>query len=148
MASRDPLIRPKIAHGRPADRIASGIAGLGLVGSVVATMWFFAGFYETDPGWSPASSALLLSLGLGAFAIIPCSVVMRLCRTAWRDGFRPAQGVWTLILMMPWIALAVLAWRSDWLPHWLSVGPLIIALPLCLWALVSLWLERSAPATR
>ncbi|GLQ20576.1 hypothetical protein ACFFUB_00820 [Algimonas porphyrae] len=147
MPSRDPLLRPALPRGRPADRLAAGLAALGLVGSTLATLWFFLGFFETDPAWAPASSAFLLSLGLGAFAIIPCAVTMRLCWTAWRHGFQPAHALWTLFLMAPWIGLAVVAGRSDWLPLWLSAGPLLIAIPLCLWASVSLWLERVNPPT-
>lgn len=140
--TRDPIIRSAIAKGRPADRLVALLAALGLILSIGATLWFFSGFYETDPGFAPASSAFLLSLGLGAFAIIPCAVVLRLSWTAWRDGFRPYQGVWTLLLMTPWIALALMAWRSSWLPLWLSLGPISLATPLCLWAIISLVLER------
>ncbi|MGB6231786.1 MAG: hypothetical protein WBF53_16850, partial [Litorimonas sp.] len=81
MPARDPILIPVPPKGRPADRIAAGIAALALAGSVGATVWFFAGFFETDPGFGPASSAFLLALGLGAFAIVPSAVILRLSWT-------------------------------------------------------------------
>ncbi|MEM7727735.1 MAG: hypothetical protein AAF311_00510 [Pseudomonadota bacterium] len=128
-------------RGREADRLAAIVAGLGLVLSVAATLWFFAGFFETDPGFAPASAAALLSLGLGAFAIVPCAVVMRMARSAWREGFRHRHGVWTLVLLTPWTLLAGVAAGSSWLPVWLTLGPLIVAVPVMIWAAVSIVLE-------
>ena len=145
MPRRNPIFalpEPDIAAaGSQADRIAAFIAAMGLVGASLATLWFFAGFYETDPDFSPASSAFLLALGLGAFAIIPCAIIMRLGWTAWRSGFRIHHGVWTLFLMMPWIAFGVIGLKSDWLPFWLSGGALLVAGPLCAWALLSFLME-------
>lgn len=120
------------------------ISGIGLVGSIGATLWFFAGFFETDPGFSPATAAFLLSIGLGAFAIIPCAVIMRLSHTAWKQGFQPHQGVWTLVLCLPWLIFAGVALSSDWLPLWLSLGPILIAGPCSLWSIGSLFVQRSA----
>ncbi|WP_298914699.1 hypothetical protein [uncultured Algimonas sp.] len=137
-----PLTPPTPPRGRPADRLSAGLAAIGLAASVAATLWFFAGFFETDPGFTPASSALLLSLGLGAFAIIPCAVVMRLAWRSWRRGFKPSYGLWTVFLMAPWLPLATLAARSDWLPAWLGAGPLLVAIPVMIWAIVSIALER------
>lgn len=114
------------------------LAGAGLGLAIVATLWFFGGFFETDPGFSPASSALLLSFGLGAFAIIPCAVILRLAHSAWRHGFRQSHGVWTLFLVLPWLALAVISLRSEWLPVWLGLIPIAVGLPLALWAAISL----------
>jgi hypothetical protein len=143
-----PILTPAHAKGRPADRIAAGIAAIALFASIVGTLWFFSGFFETDPGFAPASSALLLSLGLGAFAIIPSAVILRLCWTAWRQGFRVAYGWWTVLLAGPWIPVGFLCLQSDWLPLWLGVVPLLTAVPITLWALISLWLERSTRPIR
>ncbi|MGB3457001.1 MAG: hypothetical protein WBG08_05930 [Litorimonas sp.] len=121
--------------------MAAWVALAGMLASGVATLWFFAGFFETDPGFAPASSAALLSLGLGAFALIPCGVAARLCRTAHAQGFRVSQGLWVLFLFLPWAGLAHVAGGSDWLPGWLGAGALLVAVPLLLWAGVSLSLE-------
>jgi hypothetical protein len=119
------------------------ISGLGLLSAIGATLWFFAGFFETDPGFSPASAAFLLSLGLGAFAIIPCAVIVRLSRAAWKQGFQTYQGVWTLILCLPWLIFAGVSFSSDWLPLWLSAGSGLIAGPCSLWAIGSLIVQKS-----
>lgn len=123
------------------DRIIAGLAGLGLLSAMAATIWFCAGFIETDPGFSAASSAILLSLGLGAFAIIPCAVILRLALTAYRRGFRLAYGLWSLLLALPWIAVGVIAWPADWLPPPLSLLSIGLAVPICLWALASIALD-------
>lgn len=138
----DPIIAQSAAHGRPVDRLIAGVAALGLVASVATTLWFFLGFAETDPGFAPASSALLLSLLLGAFAIIPCAVIMRLAWRAWRRGFHVSHGLWSLFLILPWIGLALAAAGSDWMPTWLTLVPLLIAIPTGLWAITSIILDR------
>lgn len=142
MTPSDPLITRAAARGRPVDRLIAGVAGLGLLLSLVTTLWFFVGFAETDPGFAPASSAFLLSFLLGAFAIIPCAIIMRLAWTAWRTGFRLSHGFCALFLVLPWIGLAFVAGRSDWMPGWLTFGPLLISIPTGLWAIASITLER------
>ena len=143
----EPLLTRQLPKGRGADRIAAGVAALALVLSVLATAWFFAGFVENDPEFRASSSALLLSLGLGTFAIVPSAVVMRLAWRAYREGFTVADGLWTLMLMGPWVGLGALLLRSP-LPGWVAGAALGLAALLCLWALVSLWLERRAPSGR
>jgi len=137
-----PLITRAAAQGRPVDRLIAGLAAFGGLASLATTLWFFIGFAETDPGFAPASSAFLLSALLGAFAIIPCAIIMRLSWAAWRTGFRQPYGVWTLFLILPWIGLAFVAGRSNWMPGWLTFGPLFIAVPTALWAITSIILER------
>jgi len=126
----------------------AGLAGIGLTASILVTLWFFAGFAETDPAFAPASSAFLLSILLGSFAIIPCAVILRLAWQAWRDGFRVSHGVWTLFLMLPWIGFAVIAAQSEWLPIGLTFGPLVIAMPTLVWASASIILELVRPPSR
>ena len=136
-----PLIQNSPPQGRPADRLAAILAAVALLGSLGATLWFFAGFVETDPEFRAASSAFLLSMGLGAFAIIPSAVVMRLGWSAWRRGFRLRHGIWTLVLMGPWIGLSSVLVTQAPLP---KIGPFIalgLSTVLCLWALISLIIE-------
>ena len=121
--------------------MAAGVAGGALCLSVAATMWFFLGFFENDPEFRASSSAFLLSLGLGAFGIIPSAVVMRLAWRAHRLGFTRAHGVWTLLLMGPWVVLGALLLRSP-LPVWTAALALGLAALLCVWAIASLWLDR------
>lgn len=141
MTRSDPIITQSAARGRPVDRLIAGLAGLGLIASVATTLWFFLGFAETDPGFALASSAFLLSLLLGAFAIIPCAVIMRLAWRAWRMGFHLSHGLWSLFMILPWIGLSLVAAGSDWMPAWLTFGPLFIAIPTGLWAVASFILE-------
>lgn len=142
MTRPDPILTRAAPRGRPVDRLIAIIAALGLVASVGTMLWFFLGFAETDPEFAPASSAFLLSLLLGGFAIIPCAIILRLSWTAWRMGFRLSHGFWTLFLTLPWIGLAVVAGGSPWMPLWLTVAPLFIAIPTALWAVASLILDR------
>lgn len=137
---------PRVPKGRLADRIGAFIAAGALVLSIGIALWFWAGFYETDPGFKPASSAALLVLGLGAFAIIPAAVVMRLCWSAWQGGFRPYHGLWTLFLMGPWIILGLLILIFAPIPFLFGLGALLFAAILCGWALASLILARHSVA--
>ena len=136
-----PLVQSDPPRGRPADRIAAALAALGLLGSVAGTVWFFAGFLENDGELRAASSAFLLSLGLSAFAIVPCAVVLRLAHTAWRRGFRPSHGWWTLLLMGPWVGLAGLLLARSPLSWPGPIAALALGLLLCAWASISLWLH-------
>jgi hypothetical protein len=138
----DPILTRAAPQGRPVDRLIAIIAALGLVVAIGTTLWFFLGFVETDPQFAPASSAFLLSLLLGGFAITPCAVILRLSWTAWRTGFRLSHGFWTLFLMAPWIVFSGVASASAWMPFWLTLAPLLVAIPATLWATVSLILER------
>ena len=142
MTRPDPILTRAAPQGRPVDRLIAIISAIGLGLSIAATLWFFLGFFETDPQFAPASSAFLLSLLLGGFAIIPCAIILRLSWTAWRTGFRLSHGFWTLFLMAPWIGFAAVAGGSAWMPFWLTLAPLLIAIPATLWATISLILER------
>ena len=128
---------PQQFRGRPADRIVAGIAAAALIASTALSLWFFAGFAETDPQFKAASSAFLLSALLGAFAIIPAAVVMRLAWLSWRRGFRVRYGLWSLFLAAPWLGLAALIERSDWLPDALALAAVLFATPVMVWATVS-----------
>jgi hypothetical protein len=113
-----------------------------LLGSLGMTIWFFAGFFETDPEFRAASSAFLLSLGLGAFAIIPSAVIMRLAWTAWRTGFRHGHGIWTLLLAGPWLGLSGVMIARAPVPKIVPAIAFALAFCLCLWAVISLFLDR------
>ena len=142
MTRNDPILVSDPAKGAQADRLIAILAGLGLLASIGATLWFFAGFYETDPEFTPASSAFLFSIGLGAFAIIPSAIILRLSWSAWRTGFQTHHGVWTLLLCVPWLIFAGFAWPSEWLPLWLSLVPIMIAVPCTLWAIISIVVQH------
>lgn len=144
----DPIIARAAPRGRPVDRLIAGLAALGLLASAVSTLWLFLGFAETDPAFATASSAFLLSTLLGAFAIIPCAVIMRLAWRAWRRGFRLSHGFWSLFLILPWIGLGLVASGSDWMPAWLTFVPLLIAIPTGVWAIISIGLEQVATKNR
>lgn len=143
-----PLLSKPAPCGRPVDRLIAALATVGLVASVGTTLWFFLGFAETDPSFAPASSAFLLSMLLGAFAIIPCAVILRQSWSAWQTGFRLSYGFWALFLVIPWIGVACVSARSEWMPFWLTLGPLFVAIPTALWAAASIILDRLPSKTR
>ena len=121
--------------------MAAGVALVALVLSALGTLWFFLGFYENDPEFRASSSAFLLSIGLGAFAIVPSAVVMRLSWAAYRRGFSLAYGLWCLVLMGPWVVLSFILLRRSPLPPWGPLVALCLSVLLCLWAIISLVLE-------
>ena len=131
MASRSPFIRP-------IDRVAATVAAFALLGSVAGTIWFFAGFLENDTEFRASSSAFLLSMGLGAFAIVPSALVLKLALGAWRRGFRMGDGWWTLAMMLPWVGLSVVVLARAPLPGWAGALALLLSGLLSLWAAVSL----------
>lgn len=128
--------------GRRADKLAMMIAGLGAILSVISAVWFFAGFTENDTRPEHLASALVLTLGLFAFAILPFAIVADFARRAYRTGTRRAHLLWTLFLMLPWVLLGSLAISYTPLPIWCGLIITSLAVLLCIWAVVSLILDR------
>jgi len=130
--------------GRKADLLAAIFAGAGAGLSALAAIWFFIGFAENDTRLEHLTSALVLTLLLFAFAIIPFVFV---CRFAWRAYQRDSKQVhllWTLFLMLPWVGLGALTVSHTPLPVWCGLIIMGLALLLSLWALVSWILNRKA----
>ena len=131
--------------GRQADILAALIAAMGAVFSVLGALWFFAGFAENDTRPEHLASALALTLLLFAFAIVPFALTVYFARRAYRQGTKRAHLFWTLFLMLPWVALGTLAVSHTPLPIWCGLIMAVLAMFLCLWALVSLILDRKNP---
>ena len=131
--------------GRQADILAALIAAMGAVFSVLGALWFFAGFAENDTRPEHLASALALTLVLFTFAIVPFALTADFARRAYRQGTKRAHLFWTLFLMLPWVALGTLAVSHTPLPIWCGLIMAVLAAFLCLWALVSLILERKNP---
>lgn len=119
------------------------VAIIALILSTLMTLWFWLGFLETDPAPMPALSSGLLALGLGAFAMVPAGLLIRLTRTAWRQGFQRSHGLWSLFLTFPWIMLSILLILYAPIPALVGMITLILSLTLCLWALISLHIWRT-----
>lgn len=134
--------RPALPRGRSADLIASGFAACGLILSLIAALWFFFGFAENDTRPEHLLSALVLTTLLFSFAVIPFGIVTELCRRAYRQGASKASYLWTLLLMLPWIGLSIVAMKHTPLPIWCGVLIGSLAVILTLWALVSLAIDR------
>ena len=128
--------------GRQADILAALLACLGAIFSVLGAFWFFIGFAENDTRPEHLASALMLTLILFAFAIIPFSLTAGFARHAYRSGTKRAHLLWTLFLMLPWVALGIIAITHAPLPIWYGLSLTSLALLLSLWALVSLVLDR------
>lgn len=132
--------------GRRADWLAMLIAGLGAILSIISAVWFFAGFTENDTRPEHLASALVLTLGLFAFAILPFAVVADFARRAYRKGTRRAHLLWTLFLMLPWVLLGSLAISYTPLPIWCGLIITGLVVLLCIWAVISLILDRRPPS--
>lgn len=140
-----PIITPKPAPlGRRADQLAMWLAGLGAVLSIIGAIWFFLGFAENDTRLEHLTSALVLTLGLFAFAIVPFGCTFALARRAYARGTTRAHLLWTLFLMLPWIALGFITAAFTPLPLYVGVIMAVLATLLSLWAGVSLVLDWKA----
>ena len=142
-----PILTPKtpaLPLGRKADLLAMGLAGLGTALSVISAAWFFLGFAENDTRLEHLTSALVLTLGLFAFAIAPFSCVAGLASRAYRKGTKRAHLFWTLFLMLPWIGLGLITVIYTPLPAFVGLIMTGIAALLSLWAGVSLVLDWNA----
>jgi len=141
--------RPKksLPAGRQADRLARLIAGLGALLSLIAATWFFAGFAENDTRPEHLASALVLTLILFSFAVIPFVLVAGFAHKAYRAGTRRAHLLWTLLLMLPWILLGGLAISYTPLPVWCGIIMTGFALLLSLWAVISLVIDARHAAS-
>lgn len=142
-----PILTPKapaLPLGRKADQLAMGVAGLGTALSVISAAWFFFGFAENDTRFEHLTSALVLTLGLFAFAIVPFACTAMFARRAYTRGTRRAHLLWTLFLMLPWIGLGLIAVFYTPLPIFVGLIMSGLAALLSLWAAVSLVLDRNA----
>lgn len=134
--------------GRPADLIATLLATLGTILSVIAAIWFFVGFAENDTRPEHLVSVFILTLGLFILAIIPFALVAEFARRAYRKGGRVAHYLWTLFLMLPWVVLGALSITYTPLPVWVGFTAIALAKLLSVWALVSFGLDIRANRTR
>lgn len=141
--TKDPIAKNQ---GRKADLCVAVISGLMAGLSLIAAIWFFSGFAENDTRPEHLFSALVLTLGLFSFAIIPFSIVSYLAKRAYRDGAKRAHLLWTVFLMIPWIVLGSLASSHTPLPIWCGIIITLVAIILSLWALISLFLDRQSTA--
>ena len=133
--------------GGRVDLIAALMAGIGASGSTLAAIWFFFGFAENDSRLEHLTSAFVLTLLLFAFAIIPFSLVSRFAYSAYREGAKRTHLLWTLFLMIPWIGLGALTVTHTPLPIWCGLSIAGLAGLLCLWAVLSMILDRKAVST-
>ena len=139
-----PIIAEDIALpalGRRADQLAMGLAGIGAALSLISAVWFFLGFAENDTRPEHLTSALVLTLGLFAFAIAPFACTAWLARRAYAQGTRRAHLLWTLFLMLPWIGLGLITVFYTPLPIFVGLVMSALAALLSLWAGVSLVLD-------
>lgn len=128
--------------GRKADLLAAILGAFGMILSLSAAIWFFLGFVENDKRPEHLSSAFLLTLLLFSLAAGPFGIVAEFGRRAFKSGARKSYLLWTLILMGPWIVLGTIAVTHTPLPLWCGLLIAGLAGILCLWALISLILDR------
>ena len=141
----NPIFKPETPIkpiGRKADLIAAWMAGTGASGSILAAIWFFLGFAENDSRLEHLTSAFVLTILLFAFVIIPFSLVSRFAYAAYRKRAKRTHLLWTLFLMIPWIGLGALTVTHTPLPIWCGLIIAGLAGLLCLWAVVSMILDR------
>ena len=133
--------------GRQADLIATVLAGTGTALAIIAAFWFFLGFLENDKRPEHLTSALVLTLGLVAFSIVPFACVTRFAWQAYRQAVTRAHLFWTIFLMVPWVGLGVLTISHTPLPFWCGFIAVSLATLLIIWAIISLILEQKGSNT-
>jgi hypothetical protein len=139
----DPQMPSKtfVIKGRMADKLAAILAATALGLSLLLSGLFFAGFVANDYHIFAITSALGLTVFLGAFAIVPMAIVLMLARKAYQNGGNLGLYLWVLFLVMPWLALSILCLIYTPLPSWMSSLAVLFALTLTIWGSISLVLE-------
>jgi len=146
LLSDDAVLEPFVAtetaplrvKGRLADKLAAIIAATALGLSILLSGLFFAGFVANDYHLFAITSALALSLFLGGFAIVPMAIITILARRAYQKGGRVSLYLWSLFLILPWLALSILCLIYTPLPMWMSAIAVLFAVLLSLWGIISL----------
>jgi len=137
----EPAIIAAARKGRIVDKIAAIVAATALGLSILLSGWFFAGFVANDYHIFGITSALGLSLFLGSFAIVPMAIIMMLARRAYQKGGHIALYLWSILLILPWMALSIICLIFTPLPIWMSTTVVLFALTLSIWGIISLILE-------
>lgn len=117
---------PRRAAPDAALALACGALVLGALVFAVRQVALFA---ETDAQSSQLAQVGLLAAGLLALVAVPFGAVMV---WSWRGRRRP---VWTLMLMLPWVALGGVWIAAARFPPWIGALPAGLAALACLRAL-------------
>jgi len=129
---------PSTARGTLADLIASILAALAAVMAFGYSALFFSRFLENDTHLWGVASAFLLCFGVGAFGYIPAAIISFIARRSHKNGAHKKPLLWALIVLIPWLILAlILTFVSD-MPKIYSIPTLITVLLLTAWVLISL----------
>ena len=141
-------IQPARAHGamigRPASRFTFALALLTAIGTFGLSVYFFIGFAQTDTGLWSLLSAAALCFGVGALAYMPCALIALWARQARRGG-GSRQHLWlSLLLLLPWLGLSIIAIIFSALPVVYSAAALIITALLLLWPVKGLMASKAS----
>lgn len=130
--------RRSAARGTLADSLACIISGAAALVALTYSALFFSRFLENDSHLWGVISAFLLCFGVGAFGYIPAALNSLLAWKAHKNGANKTGLLWSLLLIVPWLGLALtLVFVSD-MPKIYSLPSLITAALLAAWALISL----------
>ena len=129
-------------HGRLADAVASGIAALAALLSLIVGIVFFAGFVENDNHFAAIVSAFSFTALLAAFAIVPPIIISRIAWRAYRNGGTRRGAAFCLLLSGPWLILSGLCVAYTPLPIWVSGLALLLSALLAIWAIAGIFLEK------
>lgn len=134
-----PLAQPSLTPAkrslrRDIDGLVALLAGLTALVTFGLAAYFFYGFTQTDQGFWTLASAFGLCFGVGALAYGPC---FYLSRTAWHAvkgrATRKAFAL-ALLLMLPWVCVALIFIGWSALPKLYGVLALILSVSFCSWA--------------
>jgi len=131
------------ARGSLADLIACLLAALAAVTAFAYSAIFFSRFLENDTHPWGIQSAFLLCFGVGGFAYIPAAIISLIAWQSHKKGAVIRALLWALILLIPWLILAlILTFISD-MPKIYSLPILITVILLTSWVLISLQKSKS-----
>lgn len=136
-----------VPRGRLADLVAAGIACLAAALALLTAGLFFAGFAMNDAVGGELISALLFSILLGAFAIIPALLIARLAIRGYKNGLSRQAAAWSIFLSLPWVFLSLTVLTQAPLPQYIAATALLLSSLLCLWGAISLAMPLPANET-
>jgi hypothetical protein len=141
LESKNP--KKRVPRGRLADLVAAYLAVLAALLAISAAILFFVGFVANDAVGGELVSALLFSILLSAFAIIPALLIARLAIKGYKDGLTRRAAAWSIFLSLPWVFLSLTVLTQAPLSPYIAAIALVLASLLCLWAIISLVMPPS-----
>lgn len=124
----------KRSFARDMDSLVCGLAFLMALMTFGLSVYFFYGFTQTDQGFWTLASAFGLCFGVGSLAYIPCGIIAVIARRSAKQRVSRKALAFALLLLMPWVFVALIFTGWSALPKVYGVFALFLSTGLSLWA--------------